>query len=85
MSDVFSNLLERTYSVASIEGAPKERHLLHHGSHWKGFTAAHTFRQHKHDRSGNGVPRFTWRTICMAMMVSMGGMIFGYDTGWCFA
>jgi hypothetical protein len=81
MSSVFSNLLEKTYSNVSIEGTAKEKHLLRHDSHWKGFTAAHLGRQHKHHSSGNGVPTFTWRTISMAAMVSMGGMIFGYDTG----
>ena len=29
----------------------------------------------------SALPRATWRVFYMAMLVSMGGFIFGYDTG----
>lgn len=83
MSKVLGQLFNKCYPVTSIQGTPKEKHLLHSDSHWQGFTAAHEVRRHKHHKSGNGVPRITWRTACMSIMVSMGGMIFGYDTGLC--
>lgn len=72
---------EAFYAIASIQGTHKEKHLLQTDSHWKGFTAAHIPRLHRHHTHGDGVPFITWRTASMACMVSMGGMIFGYDTG----
>lgn len=27
------------------------------------------------------IPRVTWRSLSMGLLVSMGGLIFGYDTG----
>ncbi|RAK96514.1 sugar porter family MFS transporter [Aspergillus ibericus CBS 121593] len=32
-------------------------------------------------RSNANIPKVTWRSVVMAMFVSMGGLLFGYDTG----
>ena len=72
--------MERIYRQISIEGTNKHKHLLQHQSHWKGFTAVHAaLAGHPHEHTQP--PFLTWRTAAMALMVSMGGMIFGYDTG----
>ena len=32
-------------------------------------------------RVNSNIPKVTWRSVVMAMFVSMGGLLFGYDTG----
>ena len=77
---IINMAMERIYSQISMEGTDKHKHLLHYQYHWKGFTAVQAaLASYGHEHKGP--PFLTWRTAAMALMVSMGGMIFGYDTG----
>lgn len=74
--------MDSTRDASLIKGLKPHHHhlLLHSHSHFKGFTAAHVSTEGG-DHDDGPVPFLTLRTLSMAFMVSMGGMMFGFDTG----
>ncbi|KAL1963767.1 hypothetical protein VTN77DRAFT_7833 [Rasamsonia byssochlamydoides] len=58
-------------------GLPQLRPENHFGSH----AATATDGEKGHHLVDTPIPLLTWRSIIMGVLVSMGGFIFGYDTG----